>query len=159
MEREIDRMVSLFEEGKMTRRQLVAHVSAVAAAAALGGRSGRAEAATVEEPTFQAQRIDHIALRVSDVPRSRDWYAQHLGLEITARDSESSSFLNCGDDFVALFRRGETPGLDHYSFAINNYNADDAMARIQEAGLDGERRGNRVYFPDPDGIVVQVASG
>ena len=159
MQNEINRMVSLFEQGKMTRRQLVAHLSAFAAAMA-GASTARAETTQggADEPTFKARRIDHLALSVTDVPRSRDWYVKHLGLELTDRDSESSCFLDCGDDFLALFR-GDEPGLHHFSFAIDDYDAGAAMERIEEAGLNGRRRGNRVYFDDPDGLVVQVASG
>ncbi len=159
MQNEINRMVSLFEQGKMTRRQLVAHLSAFAAAMA-GASTARAETTQggADEPTFKARRIDHLALSVTDVPRSRDWYVKHLGLELTDRDSESSCFLDCGDDFLALFR-GDEPGLHHFSFAIDDYDAGAAMERIEEAGLNGRRRSNRVYFDDPDGLVVQVASG
>ena len=157
MEREINRMVTLFEEGKMTRRQLVSHIGAFAAALAAGGAAGNATAnAAPANPTFKATGLDHIALRVTDVPRARDWYAKHLGLEVTSRDSASSSFMNAGsDDWLALFR-GDEAEFDHYCYAIEDYDPGEAMERLEAAGLDGERRGNRVYFRDPDGYRVQV---
>ena len=59
---------------------------------------------------------------------------------------------------LALFR-GSTPGLDHYAFAIEGYSAAAAVEKLEAAGLKAKRRGNRVYFDDPDGIEVQVTAG
>lgn len=160
MRETIEDLVRQYERGRLSRRQLVAHLAAVAAAAAgLGAAAGRAEEPEAEGgSTFRATRIDHLALRVTDVARSRDFYRRHLGLRPTGRCSEASCFLDCGEDFLALFR-GAAPGLAHFSFAIEGYAAGDAVDRLRAAGLDPVRRGNRVYFPDPDGIEVQVSRG
>lgn len=160
MRETIEAMVEDYDRGRLSRRQLVAHLAAVAATAAgLGSVPPRALASEGGEvPTFRATAVDHVALRVTDVPRSRDFYVRHLGLRPTGRCSESSCFLDCGDDFLALFR-GETPGLDHYAFTVEGYGASRAVESLRTAGLEPDRRGNRVYFPDPDGIEVQVTAG
>ena len=108
MYQEVTKMIQAFEQGKLNRRQLAAHVCALAAAVA-GTASGQDAPAS----TFQATGLDHIALRVSDVARSRDFYIRHLGLTVSSDDSPNNCFLNCGKDFVALFRGSDT-GLDHY---------------------------------------------
>ena len=83
---------------------------------------------------------------------------KHLGLTL-ARESKSSAFLNCGHNFVALFR-GEVPRMDHYCYSVKDYDAGDAVDRLNDAGLSDIRRtGNRVYFSDPDKLTVQVAAG
>ena len=56
---------------------------------------------------------------------------------------------------LALFK-GEKPGLYHYCYSIAD--PADAVARLKAAGLAPKRRGDRVYFDDPDGIECQVAS-
>ena len=152
-----EQIVNLFERGVLSRRQLVAQLLAVGAAGAgLALSAHAADApATAQASTFTATQIDHLALSVTDVKRSSAFYQKHLGLKVS-RDGESSTFLNCGErDFLALFR-GEKPGLHHFSFSIPKYNADDAGKRIEAAGLKLRREGNRVYFPDPDGLIVQV---
>ena len=108
-------------------------------------------------PTFQARSVDHIALTVADIPRSRDWYTRHLGLRVTS-ESDTACFLNCENnrDFLALFK-GEPAGLHHYSYAIENYTQADAADRLRAAGLAPKLRGRRIYFDDPDGIEVQVS--
>jgi glutathione S-transferase fosA5 len=151
-------LVDAFERGTLSRRQLVAQLMAIGAASAgFTTLAGAAEPAT-KPATFSATSIDHLALAVTDVKRSVAFYQKHLGLKLTrgGGDADGSAFLNCGErDFVALFR-GDKPGLHHFSFSIPNYNADDAAKRIEAAGLKLERHGNRVYFPDPDGLTVQV---
>jgi catechol 2,3-dioxygenase-like lactoylglutathione lyase family enzyme len=106
--------------------------------------------------TFLATGIDHLALSVTDVKRSTAFYQKHLGLRLTRDGGEGSAFLNTsGGDFLALFRADKR--LHHFSFAIPRYDAADAVRRIEAAGLKPDRQQNRVYFPDPDGLIVQVS--
>ncbi len=99
-----------------------------------------------------------MALNVASVPKSRDWYIKHLGLKVLRESGEENCFLGSGgnDFFLTLFR-GDKPGLNHYCYTIREYNADKAEEKLKAAGLKPRREGNRLYFPDIDGITVQVA--
>lgn len=168
MEAAIDGLVQQFEAGTLSRRQLVRRIGALAAlvtpvgstlatpggpgAAPAGGRGSGQEGAS----TFQAVGLNHIALSVTDIPRSRDFYVRHLGLTVS-RESASSCFLDCGDDFVALFRSGQ-PGLNHYCYAVEDYDVDEAAETLRANDLPPRVSGNRVYFDDPDGIEVQLSA-
>ena len=151
----LERMIEAFEEGKLTRRQLVAQIGAFAAAVV--GMERMAAAAKGGKPasTFQAVGLNHIALSVTDVARSRDWYKKHLGLKVI-RDGEQSCFMSSGEQFVALFRSPES-GMDHYCYTIPEYDPGKAVETLKAAGLEPRRHENRVYFDDPDGLTVQVA--
>ena len=151
-----EQLVDAFEQGRLSRRQLVVQLMAIGAASAgLPVLARGAEPAT-QPATFAATSIDHLALSVTDVKRSIAFYQKHLGLKLREERGESAAFLNCAErDFLALFR-GDKPGLHHFSFSVPNYDADAAAKRIEAAGLKLERHGNRVYFPDPDGLTVQV---
>lgn len=154
----IEGMLRDYEGGRLSRRQLVAHLAGLAAAAAgLGAVPARSREAEAD-PTFRSTGVDHVALRVTDVPSSAEFYRRHLGLAPSGRCSRQSCFLDCGDDFLALFA-GDPPGLDHFAFAVEGYGAGDAVDALRAAGLEPDRRGNRVYFRDPDGIEVQVTGG
>jgi len=48
-------------------------------------------------------------------------------------------------------------GLDHYCYTIDDYEPGPVVKRLDAAGLKPERHGDRVYFPDPDGLTVQLA--
>ncbi|HZW30845.1 MAG TPA: VOC family protein [Isosphaeraceae bacterium] len=148
-------LVEDFERGLLSRRQLVSRLMGLGAA--LAAMPGAAEARQGDAATFQATGLDHVALNVRSVPRSRDWYIKHLGLKVIRESGEENCFLGSGDDFFLTLFRGETPGLNHYCYAIKGYSADRAEETLKAAGLKPRREGNRIYFPDADGITVQVA--
>ncbi len=151
----MERIFTEYEEGRLSRRQALGRIGALVGALAAAG----AATAVAEErsSTFVARGLNHIALRVGDLARSREFYERHLGMKTTSV-SEWSCFMDCGDGhFVALFR-GEKPGLDHYCYTIDRYDPDDVVKRLREAGLEPHREQNRVYFDDPDGLTVQLAA-
>jgi catechol 2,3-dioxygenase-like lactoylglutathione lyase family enzyme len=158
MNDQIDRMVNDYESGRMSRRQLVLRLGALLTLVGGTGRLGAAEGESATAgSTFEATELNHIALRVTDVARSRDFYQKHLGMQIS-RESGSSAFLNCGKNFVALFR-GSAAGLDHYCYSVKGYAVEQAEEKLRSAGMSDIRRsGNRIYFSDPDGLTVQVAA-
>jgi catechol 2,3-dioxygenase-like lactoylglutathione lyase family enzyme len=125
--------------------------------AALAATSSAARAGQDRRGTFQATGLDHAALDVRDVPRSRDFYVKHLGLEVVRDGGEDNCFLGSGGDFFLTLFRGNRPGLNHYCYAIKGYDPGRAEGALKAAGLTPRREGNRVYFHDPDGIKVQVA--
>ena len=144
-----------YDEGRLDRRQALARLGAAVAALAAAG--GGAAAAPGEAPTFASRGLNHIALRVREIERSRKFYERHLGLKTTSV-TEWSCFMDCGGgNFVALFR-GDEPGLDHYCFTVDDYRPGPVVERLKGAGLEPRRRENRVYFDDPDGIELQLAA-
>jgi catechol 2,3-dioxygenase-like lactoylglutathione lyase family enzyme len=147
-----------FEAGKLSRRQLVARLMGLGAAMA-AIETGRAQESSGEkaEPLFKAKGLDHIALDVVDVPRSRDFYAKHLGLDVV-RGDDNALFMGADREFFLTLFKADKPGLNHYCYGIENYDAASAVAKLREAGINPRETSGRVYFPDPDGIEVQVAS-
>ncbi len=154
MEAEITSLVEHFERGRLTRRQLIGRLTGIAAA--MSAAPAAAAFGAPEGSTFKATEVNHVALAVTDVARSRAFYEEHLGLE-TTRAGSTSGFLNCGTDFLALFK-GKVAGLHHYCYSIADYAPDTAVKRLEAVGLKPDRRGDRVYFKDPDGIEVQVSA-
>ena len=160
MQTQIVQMINDFEHGRLSRRQLIGHLTGMLAASlgatiAFGDQQpgGARPNSGGSSPTFDATDLNHIALSVSDVQRSKEWYQQHLGLKPMGRDG----FLTTGKGWLALFH-GEKPGLHHYCYSIPNYDPAEAVAKLKAAGLTSRREAGRVYFNDPDGIECQVAS-
>lgn len=154
METAISLLIEQYDQGKVSRRQLVA---TLAVAVGLAGEVGRAEAVEAGEPTFQATRLDHIALSVTDVARSRDFYVRHLGLRVASDSSPHNCFLDCGPNFVALFR-GNEAGMHHYCYSLANFDQREAARRLRAVDIEPDLQARRIYFPDPDGLTVQLAS-
>jgi catechol 2,3-dioxygenase-like lactoylglutathione lyase family enzyme len=151
---EIDRAVRAYEAGRISRRELIATLGAVVTATLAA--SSVPSRAQEPESTFRSVGLNHVALRVTDVDRSRQFYVKHLGLRVL-RTGGNVCFLACGaNNFVALFQ-SPTPGLDHYCYTIGRYEPDAVMERLRSAALAPERHEDRVYFADPDGLTVQLS--
>jgi len=119
-------LLESYERGKVSRRQLIQGLAAIAA-------SGH----TV--PAFGSTFVglNHIAIRVTNVQRSRDFYQTHLGAPVI-HESETNCFLGLGKNFLTLFQN-QTPGLDHFCIAIQNFNADAVMEDLKRQGLNPNR--------------------
>ncbi len=161
MEQAISQLVHEYETGKVTRRQLLSGLGALAAFLGGAGRIFETPPALGAEgkaaSTFEATELNHIALRTTDVARSRDWYVKHLGLKIS-RQGDNNCFLTCGNNFLALFR-GEEAKMDHYCYSVKGYDVRDAERKLKAEGIEPTvRGGNRIYFEDPDGLTVQLAA-
>ena len=154
MEPTIERLLADFEQGKLTRREMVKHVAGLATAFAVAGRATTAVAA--ESSTFRATGLNHIALNCPDIAVSRDFYVKHLGMEVV-RDSASNCFMTCDDNFVALFRSNDS-GLNHYCYSVEDFDAGTAEEKLRAEGLSPRREGDRIYFNDPHGLTVQLSS-
>ena len=144
----ISDMLARYERGQIRRRDLISGLAALTVVS----RSS----ATPTSSTFQGVEVNHVALNVTDVKRSRDFYQSHLGLPVV-RQSQTNCFLGLGKNFLALFQN-PNPGMNHYCIAIKDYEVGAVTAELERQGLDPARRGNRVYFKDPDGIEVQLSS-
>ncbi len=151
---QIEELVAAVEEGTISRRCLVVRLGAIAAC--MAGAENLASASQPKASTFNAVGLNHIALSVSDVARSRDFYKKHLGLTVMRERDGQNCFMRCGEHFVALFRAAE-PGLDHYCYTIKEYAPAAVVNKLNAVGLKPRRVEYRVYFDDPDGITVQVS--
>ncbi len=149
MEGSISRLLECYERGKISRRHLVGGLAALAAGAA---------SSTAAPSTFQGREVNHVALNVTDVARSKDFYTKLLGMPVV-RESASSCFLGLGRNFLALFRNSQA-GMNHYCISIDDYRVGPVTEELRRQGLNPRQpRGTgRVYFDDPDGIEVQLAS-
>ena len=109
------------------------------------------------DSVFQAVDVNHVALRVTDVDRSREFYQNLFGVGVISL-SERSCFLRFGDNFLALFQGTQGGGVDHFCFSIEDYEAGRVVAVLEQKGFKPRRTQNRVYFKDPHGLTVQLSA-
>jgi len=148
---QIEASVEQFISGRISRRELISTLTGIAAVSPFGGAQG-----PTRETSFEALSLNHIALTVTDLDRSREFYVKTLGMTVN-RSSPNSCFLDFGDSFLALFR-GNNPRMHHYCYSVRDYGVEQAARKLRSIGIEPRIEGNRIYFPDPDGLTVQLAS-
>ncbi len=149
MQHIIASILDRYESGQVSRREVIGMLAALAAAA---------PAASAPAAPFRGVGLNHIAVRVTDIPRARAFYQELLGLPLIS-ESPSSCFLGLGNEFLTLFRN-RIPGLDHFCIAIENFRPDAVMEQLAARNLKPRRPAgtDRVYFHDPDGLEVQLSA-
>ena len=152
METCISKMVERYERGRISRRELIRRMAVLAAGARVAAASPAAG------PPFKGIGINHVALDVTSVARSRD-FCQKLPGAPVLRESASDCFLGLDKDFLTLFERKEAR-MDHYCIAIESFEVNAVTEELKRRGLnpDHPAGSNRVYFRDPDGLMVQLSS-
>jgi catechol 2,3-dioxygenase len=171
MEREISKLLTEFEDGKMTRRDFIRGVGAVAMAAAGVSGAGGAAAQATGKP-FKAYALDHIAYEVADYARTRDFYVNLLGMTVSG-DTGKQCYLDFGNQGSVLLARtatkGTVPRVDHVSYYIEDWNTDKVQAEFERRGLKawgdkgwvvdiggGRRNYASFHVVDPDGYNLQI---
>ena len=157
MEQIISKLLREFEEGKMNRRQLIKSLSVAAAAAA-----GAAPAVAAEGKGFKAVTVNHISYRVADYAKTRDFYADLLGMGVK-QDNGRQCYMTFGDSFL-LPRQGRpgsnspTPLVDHIAYTIEGWDKDKVEAELKRRGLDPRPdTEDSFHVKDPDGFDLQIS--
>ena len=121
---------------------------------------------------MRLRRLDHVSLNVRDRARSIVWYRDVLGLEQRGEPHRDDWPVFMGElgACVALFqaqvdtpeRQPESTGLRHVAFMVGGTDLDEARDRLRERGVEYrfEDHGNArsIYFPDPDGNVIELTT-
>jgi catechol 2,3-dioxygenase-like lactoylglutathione lyase family enzyme len=155
MESIIADLLSQFERGHLTRRQLIQRL-------ALGAAAGSAFAATpAAAGGFTAVSVNHISFQVADYARTRDFYVDLLGMK-PSDDNGRQVNLSFGSEGAILLARNArdraaAPRIDHVGYTISTWNKDAVKAELDRRGL-APRPDTDLSFhvKDPDGFDVQI---
>jgi len=172
MESLIANLLREFENGRMSRRQLIQSLALASTAATAAQAAG-----AVVVPTgtgFKTIALDHISFQVKDYNRTRDFYADLMGMPVTNDNGKTQCELHIGPQGVIIARnhfarRGETPDpnakplVDHIAYKIDNWDTDKVKAELEHRGLSprldtGGGNGYASYHvSDPDGFDLQIS--
>ncbi|HSR56601.1 MAG TPA: VOC family protein [Candidatus Binataceae bacterium] len=112
--------------------------------------------------------LRHLALKVSDVERSKEFYARVFGMKLVWQPDPDNAYLSSGCDNLAIHRgahgAAEAQALDHLGFivpSIADVEAGWEWAQAHKLEVVHPLRHHRdgsvsFYIRDPDGIVIQV---
>lgn len=164
MNNEIEKLVDDFAEKKLTRRQLVASLTALAATM-VSGSAPHAQAQANQQPVAKGETLNHISLSVTDVNRSRQFYESVLGMEVVSLPGNGGINLGLGNSFLGLYQLNNPGTAHHFCIGVDNYDVEAIAARLRQRGIEPNINrnpnsrtsgGDQLYFNDPDGIVVQL---
>jgi len=158
MEHVIATLLTEFERGRMTRRQLI---QSLAAAASVSSAPG-GHAAGIFEQGFRAVAVNHISYQVADYAKTRDFYAGLLGMTVSYDDGRQAR-LTFGQDETCLVPRtaragSPTPRIDHIAYTIDNWNKEAVAAELERRGFKPRLDNNSFHVADPDGFDVQIGA-
>jgi catechol 2,3-dioxygenase-like lactoylglutathione lyase family enzyme len=186
MEAVIAGLLKDFEDGKMTRRQLIQSL-ALAAAAAVPGTGVAAQAAdTIPPPTgpapWKTVWLDHISYAVSDYRKSTAFYRDLMGWEIKKDNGTNQCSMKIGNIGGIIIRNGRqqtssnapagngqapaapiTGVINHVSWGVEPWDTEKVKAELERRGL--KPRPDMVgdnfksfHVKDPDGWDLQISN-
>jgi len=100
MEAIISSLVSRFEKGALTRRELVQGLTTLAAVS--GTASAQVPSPKAQDAAIKGTKIDHVSIQVSDLPRSIAFYQKMFGLTILSED-KPNEIVRLGAGKVLVF--------------------------------------------------------
>jgi catechol 2,3-dioxygenase-like lactoylglutathione lyase family enzyme len=169
MEDIIHKMVRDFEDGRVSRRELVKGLALIA-----GFVPASANGSPPADTRFKTLSLDHISYQVADYRRTRDFYADLMGMTVSGDDGKGQCQLEFGDSMIIARNHRERPGqpppaerkatVDHIAYKIDNWDTATVKAELERRGLTarldkGGDTPNYVSFhvEDPDGYDLQIS--
>jgi len=181
METVIARLLQDFENGNLTRRQLVQSLAMAAlaapAAAALAPTPAAASPTSSAAP-WKTMHLDHISYQVADHRRSADFYADLMGWTVNNQNERQTS-MTIGDNVGGIIirnrpadaptppARGDRPPLtgviNHVSWGVTPWDTEGARAELTRRGLNPREdfQGDdfrSFHVLDPDGWDLQISN-
>ena len=155
MEQIIANLVNEFEQGKLTRRQLIRSLTIAATAATA---VSAVPAAAAETKALPATNFNHVSYQVTDYAKTRDFYAGLFGMKVSEDDGKQCR-LSFGNNILIVRNRQPAPKVDHVAYTIANWDQEkEAMAaEVKRRGLkivQGDTK-TSLHILDPDGFQVQ----
>lgn len=171
METVVAKLLTQFEHGAITRRQLIQALAAAAVAAAGPG------AAASQTGGFRTVNLDHLSVQVADYTRTRDFYAGLLGMTVANDNGKDSCEVHFGDArgvgvrdraMMSIHNAAATTrrGVDHIALKVDDWDTDRMKAELERRGLAPRlQQGGALDTPnyvsltvaDPDGLGVQIS--
>lgn len=153
MEHVIAGLLKDFEDGRMTRRQLIQSLAMAAAAAAPASLMAQSPATSMTPAPWKTVWLDHISYAVTDYKRSVEFYKNLMGWEIR-NDNGSQATLNIGNIGSIIIRNARRPPADAPQAETAPAAQSATMQPSQTAGAQPTRQ-----RPPLTGVINHISFG
>jgi catechol 2,3-dioxygenase-like lactoylglutathione lyase family enzyme len=149
---ELELLLSRYEKGQMSRRELLGALAAIVVAA---------PATAADQPAIgTVKQLNHVTLFVQDVQKSVTFYQSLFGMPVLT-PQEPGINLKAGSGFIGVYpAQGRATGINHVCLGLDNFAPDIVLKKLTDRGLDANIRlrgdTKELYFTDPDGVRVQL---
>lgn len=113
-----------------------------------------------QEQLFHTRGMHHLAIQVSDMARSTEFYGKLFGENTPGNGNPPQPTYQAGETRILLYNPAPTkpPKIDHFSALVDNFDAPAALKVVQGLGANAKlsAQGTLNEFFDPDGIRLQV---
>ena len=152
----LDALLNQYENGTLSRRDLLAALALLVAAPGIG------DAAQAAKPIGTVKTMNHVTVFVPNVQKSVDFYQGLFGMPILTKQDAGIN-LSTGSGYYGIYPApaGATTGsINHDCLGLENFDADAVLKQLTDRGVKGNIRlrgdTKELYFTDPDGIRVQL---
>jgi catechol 2,3-dioxygenase-like lactoylglutathione lyase family enzyme len=130
----IEHLVGQFESRRLSRRQLVASLSAMMASA-VAGATAQTPAAPAVSMLAQGRSLNHASLAVTDVQKAADFYGALFNAKIVSRPGNGGLNLGLGDGFLGVYKLANPGTVNHICIGVDNYDPDAMAAKCKQMGI------------------------
>ena len=154
MEKIISNLVTRFEKGALTRRELIQGLAMLAAA------SGTAVAG-LQDSGLKGVKIDHVSIQVTNLQRSIDFYQKLFGFTVVSEDKKNEIVrLGITKTLVSLHHKSPTGLVDHFAIGVDHFDKESATRQLKLHGASpAENVDAGFHVKDPEGLNVQIVQG
>ena len=152
MEAIISNLLTRFERGALTRREVIRGLAMLTAA------SGTAAAAGLQEAGFKGAKIDHVSIQVTNLQRSIDFYQHMFGFSVVSEDKGNEIVrLGITKPLVSLHHKSPTGIVDHFAIGVDPFNKESVTRELKQRGASPEENIDAgFHIKDPEGLSVQI---
>ena len=161
----INLLVQQFQNGRLSRREVVTALAALFAASAEG-------AAQTPAAPVAARTLNHVSISVTDIKRSAEFYQSLFGMRIISQQGTGNNPIAGGDgsvinlapgagpEFIGIYQGKPVGDIGHFCLGVQKFDADRVLAALTSRGVKASIRtrgqSREIFLTDPDNISVQL---
>lgn len=151
METAISNLVTRFEKGALTRRELIQGLAMLSAA-------GGTAVAGLQDSSIKGVKIDHVSIQVTNLQRSIEFYQKLFGFSVVSEDKKNEIVrLGITKTLVSLHHKSPTGLVDHFAIGVDHFDKESVTRELKSGGASPEENLDAgFHVKDPEGLNVQI---